>query len=252
MAQSIKPQFIPHAYALILLRATGYPCVFYGDLYGTCDPHPSPPKAYGKLPDLVLARKLYAYGEQVDYFDRPDCIGWVRLGAETASANATARSSTAGMVVMVSWVKETLHPKLSALHDMSVLAEGGRISGGADGSKVVSRVRHGFHLARKSWHGLSDRGGGSGTGGSSGGAPVIAPQAIALAASPRKRMFVGIHRAGQVWKDLLGWEWAEVRIDRDGYGIFPCQKNSIAVFVPVNAEGRERFPVQFDANIYRR
>ena len=34
----------------------------------------------GKLPDLILARKLYAYGEQNDYFDDPHLIGWVRKG----------------------------------------------------------------------------------------------------------------------------------------------------------------------------
>ncbi|KAI9741751.1 MAG: hypothetical protein M1834_000137 [Cirrosporium novae-zelandiae] len=73
--------FKPLGYALILLRAEGYPCVFYGDLYGIMnEKRPAPPSCAGRLPDLSLARKLYAYGKQHDYFDTPHCIGWVRRG----------------------------------------------------------------------------------------------------------------------------------------------------------------------------
>lgn len=32
------------------------------------------------LPKIVLARKIYAYGRQLDYFDHPHCIGFTRLG----------------------------------------------------------------------------------------------------------------------------------------------------------------------------
>lgn len=32
----VSSGFKPLAYALILLRVDGYPCVFYGDLYGRC------------------------------------------------------------------------------------------------------------------------------------------------------------------------------------------------------------------------
>ena len=76
------------AYALILLRANaGYPCVFYGDLYGSPGPSAKPdlsnfvpPACGGNLPKLILARKLFAYGTQIDYFDQPTCIGFTRLG----------------------------------------------------------------------------------------------------------------------------------------------------------------------------
>lgn len=71
----IKDWFKPLAYALILLRDQGYPCVFYGDLYGTEGDHTSPPSCSGALPALMLARKLYSYGEQSDYFDYATCIG---------------------------------------------------------------------------------------------------------------------------------------------------------------------------------
>jgi alpha-amylase len=82
--------FKPHAYALILLRDRGYPCVFYPDLYGSCYSGENkkgekceitiPP--LDELPRLLALRKEHAYGEQVDYFDEPDCIGWTRAGLE--------------------------------------------------------------------------------------------------------------------------------------------------------------------------
>ncbi|KAK5128787.1 hypothetical protein LTR85_000120 [Meristemomyces frigidus] len=77
-------------YAFILLRQEGYPCVFWGDLYGTKGPKAEPPACTvddGKggrrslLPDLVLARKLFAYGEQKDYLDAMSCVGWTRSGS---------------------------------------------------------------------------------------------------------------------------------------------------------------------------
>ncbi|KAK4444044.1 glycoside hydrolase superfamily [Podospora aff. communis PSN243] len=76
----IEGWFKPLAYALILLRNKGYPCVWYGDLYGIKGEHPFPPSCGGALPKLMLARKLYSYGEQRDYFDWETCIGWVRYG----------------------------------------------------------------------------------------------------------------------------------------------------------------------------
>lgn len=76
----IEGFFKPLAYALILLRQEGYPCPFYGDLYGMKGEHPEPPSCGGKLADLILARKLYAYGSQEDYWDDPNCIGFVRRG----------------------------------------------------------------------------------------------------------------------------------------------------------------------------
>ena len=63
-------------------------------------------------------------------------------------------------------------------------------------------------------------------------------------------MRVGREHAGETWRDLLGWEWADVTVDSEGFGVFPCQPNSLAVFTVADAEGRHRFPVQFDQNIY--
>jgi alpha-amylase len=77
---SIPDYFKPLGYALILLRPQGYPCVFYGDLYGTGGPFKAEPSCGGQLADIVLARKLYSYGECNDYWDYPTCLGWVRRG----------------------------------------------------------------------------------------------------------------------------------------------------------------------------
>lgn len=81
--------FRPLAYALILLREAGYPCVFYPDIYGA---HYFGKDAAGNdqevwleqcphIEQLLVARKLYAYGKQRDYFDAPNSIGWTREGA---------------------------------------------------------------------------------------------------------------------------------------------------------------------------
>ncbi|KAI9889915.1 MAG: hypothetical protein M1814_004638 [Vezdaea aestivalis] len=94
---SIEDWFKPLAYALILFRESGYPCLFYGDLYGIKGEHSFPPSCQGKLPDLSLARKLYAYGEQNDYFDPGTCIGWVRRGTEDRPDGLACVLSSAGI-----------------------------------------------------------------------------------------------------------------------------------------------------------
>ncbi|KAB2571112.1 Cytoplasmic alpha-amylase [Lasiodiplodia theobromae] len=76
----VTPWFKPLAYALILLRRDGLPCVFYGDLHGMMGPFPAPPACAGKLPLLLLLRRFFAYGEQTDYFDARTSAGWVRHG----------------------------------------------------------------------------------------------------------------------------------------------------------------------------
>ncbi len=147
--------FVPLAYALILLRADGYPCVFYGDLYGIQGEHASPPSCDGKLADLVLARKLYAYGKQDDYFDAPNCIAWARRGT---------------------WDKPN-------------------------------------------------------------GLVVVMSNTVAN----EKRVLVGQIHKGEIWTDLLGWGLGKVEIDEQGYGLFPCPRASVAVWVNHGAEGRDRF-----------
>lgn len=74
----IDDWFKPLAYSLILLRKDGMPCVFYGDLYGIPSKEISPKK--DMLEKLLYLRKHFAYGVQVDYFNDPHIIGWVRQG----------------------------------------------------------------------------------------------------------------------------------------------------------------------------
>ena len=69
--------FKPAAYALILLREAGYPCGFYGDLYGM--PNDGNIPAVRELL-LMEIRRRFAYGAQHDFLDAPDVIGWTREG----------------------------------------------------------------------------------------------------------------------------------------------------------------------------
>ncbi|RYF89888.1 MAG: alpha-amylase [Chitinophagaceae bacterium] len=93
--------FKPLAYALILLRKDGYPCLFYPDIYGAryidkgsdgndheivIDPVPA-------LDKLLWLRKNKAYGEQRDYFDHGNCIGWVREGTSNETGCAVVMSN---------------------------------------------------------------------------------------------------------------------------------------------------------------
>nr|AFX74688.1 alpha amylase [Glaciozyma antarctica] len=74
----VSPQFKPLAYALILFRQDGYPCVFGGDLYGCNSETKVEPMT--QLADFIRIRKLFAYGPTRDYWDHPNCVGWVREG----------------------------------------------------------------------------------------------------------------------------------------------------------------------------
>lgn len=51
-------------------------CVFWGDLFGTEGENPQQPVS--QLNDLIRARKLFAYGDLRDYFDHPNCLGFVQ------------------------------------------------------------------------------------------------------------------------------------------------------------------------------
>lgn len=75
----VAPWFKPLAYAAILLRKDGFPCVFYGDYYGIADGSAQPVPL---LPLLVKVRKHLAYGTQHDYFDDSNTVGWTREGDE--------------------------------------------------------------------------------------------------------------------------------------------------------------------------
>ncbi|KAG2017735.1 alpha amylase [Coprinopsis cinerea AmutBmut pab1-1] len=74
----VHDNFKVQAYALILLRTLGYPCVFYGDYYPNRECYNEDVARGIRL--LVEARRKYAYGPSVDYFADRNCIGFVRKG----------------------------------------------------------------------------------------------------------------------------------------------------------------------------
>jgi alpha-amylase len=87
----VEEWFKPLAYALILLRREGYPCVFYADYYGASyEDVGRDGNVYSieiachrqTIDQLLKIRGSHAYGDQYDYFDHPNTIGWTRLGTD--------------------------------------------------------------------------------------------------------------------------------------------------------------------------
>ncbi len=70
----IMDWFKPIAYAVILLRDEGYPCIFYGDYYGVCAKQGT---SFQKEIDIMMkVRNEKVYGRRHDYFDHHNVIGW--------------------------------------------------------------------------------------------------------------------------------------------------------------------------------
>ncbi|MCM1981581.1 alpha-amylase [Lyngbya confervoides] len=85
----VESWFKPLAYALILLRSEGYPCIFYADYYGAhYEDHGNDGQEYEiwldshqwLIDQFLAARHSHAYGDQYDYFDHANTVGWTRLG----------------------------------------------------------------------------------------------------------------------------------------------------------------------------
>ena len=92
----VLPWFKPLAYALILLRRDGYPCIFHADYLGHRDEHGNL-ASHKMLIDVFLdARQRYGHGDQHDYFDHPSCVAWMRTGdAEHPGAMVVVMSNDA-------------------------------------------------------------------------------------------------------------------------------------------------------------
>ena len=97
----VESWFKPLAYALILLREKGYPCVFYPDLFGA---HYKDNDREGNeqeifldkvdgIDELLKARKENAYGIQKDYFEDANCLGWTREGDDEHEGCAVVLSN---------------------------------------------------------------------------------------------------------------------------------------------------------------
>ncbi|PZX61379.1 alpha-amylase [Algoriphagus ratkowskyi] len=103
----VEPWFKPLAYALILLRNDGYPCVFYPDLFGASywdkgddgqDYEIFINKVDG-LEAMLYVRKDFAFGTQRDYFESMNTIGWTREGDEEHSGCAVVMSNADGATI---------------------------------------------------------------------------------------------------------------------------------------------------------
>lgn len=98
LEQTVEYWFRPLAYAMILLRGTGYPCIFYPDLYGAsyCDEgkdgekHEITLEAVPQIQTMLGLRKNNLYGQQRNYFDHPNCIGWTLDGQDEKPGSGIA------------------------------------------------------------------------------------------------------------------------------------------------------------------
>ena len=138
--------FKPLAYALILLRQEGMPCVFYSDYYG------NPVKNRPLVPNLgklIKLRRSYAYGEQEDHFDDPHLIGWVRRGdakhenSGLAVVLSNGEGGTLRMYIGENFAGETFRDVLGSCTESVVIDEEGFGEFRTEGGSVAVWVRDG-------------------------------------------------------------------------------------------------------------
>lgn len=133
----VEAWFKPLAYAFILLRQDGYPCVFYPDLYGA---HYTDHDKEGNeqeiflnkvdgIENLLRARKHFAYGNQRDYFEDANCVGWVREGNGEQPGCAVVLSNkdpyTKPMEMGVGYAGKTFFDFLQRTDEKIVIDENG-------------------------------------------------------------------------------------------------------------------------------
>lgn len=184
--------FKPPAYALILLRRDGYPCIFAADYYGA---HYRDIGSDGRehevwmdshrwlIDKFLMARRTWAYGLQRDYFDDPACVGWTRQG-------------------------DPIHPGGMAV----VLARGGGgvggdSDGGSSGDEGTTRA-----TAGKVDDGIDDR------------------QSTATFDSRSRTMKTGVPHG--TYTDLTEHIPHTVTTDVNGRATFSCRPGSVSVWVP--------------------
>lgn len=150
LASTVQHWFKPAAYSLILLREAGYPCVFFADLYGL--PNDAIP-AVAELPLLMEVRRTCAFGEQRDYMDEPDLVGWTRAGSDEGPGCAVVLSRRDGGVK---------HMEVGTAHAgerwICVLGEEGSVEIGEDGSAdfPATSALVSLYLPEKAAEGLSN------------------------------------------------------------------------------------------------
>ena len=142
----VEDWFKPLAYALILLRQEGVPCVFYSDYYG--NPVQNRPLV-PNLGKLIKLRHSYAYGEQRDYFEDDHRIGWVRGGdadhpdSGMAVALSEGEPGTLRMEMGRAFAGETFHDALGNCPNPVVIDADGFGDFATEGRNVSVWVRQG-------------------------------------------------------------------------------------------------------------
>ncbi len=128
LESTVGEWFKPAAYALILLREAGLPCVFYGDYYGISGDF-AQQDFQAELDQLLRIRKDLAYGEQRDYFDDPNCIAWTRSGTEESAPIACVISNAAAsakrMEIGQAYAGRTYYDALGNYQDTIQIEEDG-------------------------------------------------------------------------------------------------------------------------------
>ncbi|MCJ1308473.1 hypothetical protein MMC25_002126 [Agyrium rufum] len=260
----IQPWFKPLGYSLILLRSEGYPCLFYGDLYSIQGPHPKEASCNGRLPDLCLARKFFAYGPQHDYFDSPTCIGWTREGTwDRPDGLACIMSNVGSNAGKAKWLKmenlarlkaerkatrKTAKRQEQSLATVVTEAGGAIINATTTVTQGIADLLTSVDLSTNRTTEASEPSQTSiaiveedYTPESSEDEPSPPSPPPRLPVRNEKRMYVGINHAGEVWSDIMEGQKGDVTIDSQGYGQFTCVDMTVAVFVRTNAAQRQEF-----------
>jgi alpha-amylase len=92
----VKDWFKPMAYALILLREHGYPCLFYGDYFGSegdCNGFNKLTNFRKQIDDLLIVRHKNCFGTLTDFFDHAQCVGWSWSGNDEGPGCAVVMST---------------------------------------------------------------------------------------------------------------------------------------------------------------
>ena len=202
LESTVQPWFKPVAYAIILLRESGYPCVFFADLFGL--PNDAIPMV-AELPLLMEVRRRFAYGTQHDYLDEADLSGWTREGESEHGADGVA-------VVLCNRPA----PEQPA-DDEQDEQEQAQVDDGSEQDATAEDTSAQEEAA------------------DSEPAQDAEPQEPPV---PYKDMYVGTRHAGETWRCVLG-EVASCVIGEDGVGRFPAGYGQlVSVYLPEEAADR--------------
>lgn len=144
LESQVKSWFKPLAYGLILLMEKGYPCIFYGDYYRMGDQE-SPHRI---IIDILLeTRKKYAYGQQNNYFDHPNTVGFTRTGDDIRENSGLAFLISNGedgdkvMFVGENHKGEIWHEITGSINEEITIGEDGKALFKVNGGKIAVWVK---------------------------------------------------------------------------------------------------------------